>query len=276
MIGDVDVHSFREEKNYVVDVAFQQAEKPSAAAVNVGCLASSGGRAATTAMTARPCPTRRRPRRPLPKRPPPWLRHRRLARSCRRRRRCSPSRPTSRSIPITRRRHPRPKPRCRRPRQRSRRLLRSKPRQDGCRGPGSGKHAGRRAPAEMPLAAPAPAPAPEIKSGGGQTSVSARRDSDGLRLTFSFPAATPAALFRRADTVWLLFDSTKPIDVEPIRSQGGSVIADVSVMPLEKGQAIRFRLNRPQLPSLTGEDRAGRHELDGHLRRCHADAVATA
>ena len=30
LIGDVDVHSFREDKNYVVDVAFQQAEKPSA------------------------------------------------------------------------------------------------------------------------------------------------------------------------------------------------------------------------------------------------------
>ena len=28
LIGEVDVHSFREEKNYVVDVAFQQAEKP--------------------------------------------------------------------------------------------------------------------------------------------------------------------------------------------------------------------------------------------------------
>ena len=32
LIGDVDVHSFREEKNYIVDVAFQQAEKPSALA----------------------------------------------------------------------------------------------------------------------------------------------------------------------------------------------------------------------------------------------------
>ena len=30
MVGDVDVHSFREERNYVIDVAFQQAEKPSA------------------------------------------------------------------------------------------------------------------------------------------------------------------------------------------------------------------------------------------------------
>src|ERR1700730_6739134 len=30
LIGDVDVHSFREDKNYIVDVAFQQAEKPEA------------------------------------------------------------------------------------------------------------------------------------------------------------------------------------------------------------------------------------------------------
>src|SRR6266851_4554766 len=30
LIGDVDVHSFREEKNYIIDVAFQQPEKPSA------------------------------------------------------------------------------------------------------------------------------------------------------------------------------------------------------------------------------------------------------
>src|SRR5882757_9873348 len=28
LIGDVDVHSFRDEKNYIVDVAFQQADKP--------------------------------------------------------------------------------------------------------------------------------------------------------------------------------------------------------------------------------------------------------
>ena len=28
LIGEVDVHSFREEKNYIIDIAFQQAEKP--------------------------------------------------------------------------------------------------------------------------------------------------------------------------------------------------------------------------------------------------------
>ena len=30
LIGDVDIHSFREDRNYNVDVAFQPAEKPAA------------------------------------------------------------------------------------------------------------------------------------------------------------------------------------------------------------------------------------------------------
>ena len=86
--------------------------------------------------------------------------------------------------------------------------------------------------------------------------MDARRDSDGLRVTFSFAAATPAALFRRADTVWLIFDSTKPFDVAPIREKAGAIISDVSRLPLEKGQAIRIRLNRPQMPSLEADDRS--------------------
>src|SRR4051794_16435303 len=57
LIGDVDVHSFREEKNYVVDVAFQQAEKPVAvdahappvAAAHAPAAASSGKRGAAQA-----------------------------------------------------------------------------------------------------------------------------------------------------------------------------------------------------------------------------------
>src|SRR6266446_7286319 len=39
LIGEVDVHSFREEKNYVIDVAFQQAEKPALAEANAPAAA---------------------------------------------------------------------------------------------------------------------------------------------------------------------------------------------------------------------------------------------
>ena len=110
--------------------------------------------------------------------------------------------------------------------------------------------------AAKPATPPMSAPSPESGAKNKTASVEARRDSDGLRVTFSFAAPTPAALFRRADTVWLVFDQTAPIDVEPIRAKGGSIIGDVSRLPLEKGQAIRIRLNRPQMPSLESEGRA--------------------
>ena len=122
--------------------------------------------------------------------------------------------------------------------------------------PASQAAAANKAPPEIqPLPPAVQAPPP----GESPASVSARRDSDALRVTFAFAAATPAALFRRADTVWLVFDSLQPIDIEPIRSRGGALIADVSRLPLDKGQAIRIRLNRPQMPSLTGDDKGGAH-----------------
>ena len=45
LIGEVDVHSFREEKNYVIDVAFQQAEKPALAEPQAAAQAGRTGQA---------------------------------------------------------------------------------------------------------------------------------------------------------------------------------------------------------------------------------------
>lgn len=104
---------------------------------------------------------------------------------------------------------------------------------------------------EAVKAAPAEAPAvpqPTVAS------VDARRDSDGLRVTFPLQVATPAAAFRRGDTVWLVFDTPKPIDVEAIRTKGGAMIGDVGRIPLDKGQAVRIRLTRPLVYSLTSEE----------------------
>ena len=65
LIGEVDVHSFREEKNYVIDVAFQQAEKPALAEPQA---------AAKPAVPARPGPAPRISRdKTLKESPPPQL-----------------------------------------------------------------------------------------------------------------------------------------------------------------------------------------------------------
>ncbi|MFN5410174.1 hypothetical protein, partial [Bradyrhizobium sp.] len=47
---------------------------------------------------------------------------------------------------------------------------------------------------------------PVETTANGAATLEALRDSDGLRLTFGFGQVTPAALFRRGDTVWMVFD----------------------------------------------------------------------
>lgn len=100
-------------------------------------------------------------------------------------------------------------------------------------------------------AAPAEAPAAPQPTVAG---VDVRRDSDGLRVMFPLQVSTPAAAFRRGDTVWLVFDTAKPIDVEAIRARGGAMIGEVGRMPLDKGQAVRIRLTRPLVYSLSSEE----------------------
>jgi tetratricopeptide (TPR) repeat protein len=250
LIGDVDVHSFREEKNYIVDVAFQQPEKPSV--LSPSASDNSPAPAPAPAASAPTAPVAAAPA--MPERPaeqPPVLR------------------PSSEIAPptselIAQQANIEIKPEAAMPQ------ISPAPETPMPEAPVKEMQAKEMQPKEM-SAAPAAQkttlaasePPPEIRSppatvaGDSAASVDARRSSDGLSLTFSFAAATPAALFRRADAVWLVFDSAAPFDIEPIRSKGGAVIADVSRLPLDRGQAIRIRLNRPQMPALTGDDQPG-------------------
>jgi tetratricopeptide (TPR) repeat protein len=251
LIGDVDVHSFREDKNYVVDVAFQQSEKPSALT------------------SAAPEPPSAPPAGPTPPAPPVSGK--------------SAEKPTEEpSVPDQT--HEMVRPTSEKLAEQAKIEVKpGEPKIEAAKISPSAEPSGpelaiKEEPAakeisarEMPQETPAPLaeapkikpvvaaePAPATKAGDDVAAVAAERTSERLSLTFPFAATVPAALFRRADTVWLVFDSVKPVDVEPIRSKGGSIIADVARLPLERGQAIRIRLNRPQLPALTGIDPSGR------------------
>ncbi|HTO66224.1 MAG TPA: tetratricopeptide repeat protein [Bradyrhizobium sp.] len=119
----------------------------------------------------------------------------------------------------------------------------------------------RRPPAEKaPEAAEAAKKPAEAAANASATAPAGKvdvvRDSDGLRLTFSFASPTAAASFRRGDTIWLVLDAARPLDLEPIRTKAGAIIGDVSLLPLDKGQALRIHLNRPLMPSLVSDERA--------------------
>lgn len=85
--------------------------------------------------------------------------------------------------------------------------------------------------------------------------VALARQGDTIRLVFPFRSETSAAVFRRADTLWLVFDSTEPLDVRRLRSDTTRLIRDVTVMPSGKGQAVRIRLERARLSSAARDDK---------------------
>jgi len=222
LIGDVDVHSFREEKNYIVDVAFQQSEKPA--------VPTPAPVAATPAASEKPAdvlPSLQKSGENAP----------------------SPQEPSAQQADTA----IKPEPAKASPAPEAPLPVRPKKETEA---PSNVTLAAAEPPAEA-KASEKPSEKASEKPSESAAVVGAKRNSDNLSLTFSFATATPAALFRRADTVWLIFDSTKPIDLEPIRSKAGSIIAEVALLPLDKGHAVRIRLNRPQMPSLSGEDQAG-------------------
>ena len=293
LIGDVDVHSFREDKNYIIDVAFQQQEKASVPTSPV----SDASHAPAPAVPATPAPLAQAPAAPMTTMP---AAEKPAASAPASRRTSEIVQPTSETIARQANIEVKPDEAPKTSPMSEPQMPAQAPKEASTDAPKETKETPKDAPAPVaeaqmpePPAKETPAPTamappkmtavtpkappeankappeankapleankapPDAKASGNAAVVTARRDSDGLHLTFAFSAITPAAMFRRADTVWLLFDATKPIDIEPIRSNGGSVIAEVSPMPLDKGQAIRIRLNRPQMPSLAGDDQPG-------------------
>lgn len=254
LIGDSDVHSFRDEKNYVVDVAFQP-DKGKAAVTPEAAIAQMkpAGHASAPAPEK---PAAEKPKDPRSEIAPPTSET--IAREAKIdiKPEVKPEAPAA--LPSTEA----PKPAA-------------APAVEAAPAPEVPKEAAKPASpapeAAAALARPAPAdaqkeaakePVKEVVKAApaapaaqpAVASVDARRDSDGLRVTFPLQVATPAAAFRRGDTVWLVFDTPKPIDVEAIRTKGGAMIGEVGRIPLDKGQAVRVRLTRPLVYSLTSEE----------------------
>ncbi|SHM77095.1 hypothetical protein SAMN05444321_7543 [Bradyrhizobium lablabi] len=258
LIGEVDVHSFREEKNYIVDVAFQQAEKPAVADALAPSAAAARAPAAAHAPAGKHGPAQVKPVAQLPREAP--------AKETMPQQQPAPLAPvTSEAIAEQANIEIRPgQPMAETPAPASEHAapaaeMASVAPEKTAQPPEPAKETAKEK-AKEPMnvaAAEAPKKMAPAASGPKAATVDARRDSDGLRVTFTFATPTPAAMFRRADTVWLVFDKTGSIDVEQIRAKGGAIIGDVSPMPLDNGLAIRIRLNRPQMPSLESDPRGG-------------------
>jgi len=105
-----------------------------------------------------------------------------------------------------------------------------------------------------PQAAPQPKAAAAVTSESAMQAV-ASASSDQMRISLPFAAPTPAALFKRGDSLWLVFDSNKPIDVSQLARDFGHIVRRADYESGRSGEGIvRLRLVRPMLASLEPDD----------------------
>ncbi len=100
--------------------------------------------------------------------------------------------------------------------------------------------------AKQDAAAQTPAPNPNAPVVAGL-----HRDGQTLEIEFPFAVPTPAAVFRRDDTLWMVFDNPAKIDLGKLSADSGGAIRSATVSRSEDGAAVvRVRLRRPRLISV--------------------------
>jgi tetratricopeptide (TPR) repeat protein len=103
----------------------------------------------------------------------------------------------------------------------------------------------------MTTVAPALGVAP--RDGGNIVTAEIRRQGDNVRLNFPFPAPTPAAIFRRAGTLWMVFDTRGAIALPELGADTGGIIRHALGTALPDGYVVRLMLDRPRLVGAIAE-----------------------
>jgi tetratricopeptide (TPR) repeat protein len=108
--------------------------------------------------------------------------------------------------------------------------------------------------AAPPPPAPNPPAAQPVQADSGPT-IKAQLTMQGENLVLRFPFAspTPAAVFRRADVLWLVFDTDADIQLAELAGDPSRNIRNATVTHLPDAAVVRIKLERPRLTSVAME-----------------------
>lgn len=109
-------------------------------------------------------------------------------------------------------------------------------------------------PEKKPMTKVAPALGVALRDGGNVVTAEIRRHADSVRLTLPFSAPTPAAIFRRAGTLWMVFDTRGTIALPDLAADSGGMIRHALGTALPDGYVVRLMLDRPRLVGATAEN----------------------
>ena len=79
------------------------------------------------------------------------------------------------------------------------------------------------------------------------------RQGANLKLSFPFMKPTAAAVFNRADTLWIVFDSDSAIDLSALDGESSRTIRAAQLSHDGGADVVRIRLDHPHLSSIAPE-----------------------
>jgi hypothetical protein len=107
--------------------------------------------------------------------------------------------------------------------------------------------------AAVPDKAPAnaaPPPRPRAANTSDKVAAELTRQGANLKLSFGFTTATAAAVFNRADTLWIVFDSNADIDLSALDGEASRTIRGAEFTHAPDADIVRIKLDRPHLASV--------------------------
>ena len=100
------------------------------------------------------------------------------------------------------------------------------------------------------------AAAPARGQTGDRIAVEMSRQGANLKLSFPFVTPTAAAVFQRADTLWIVFDAKTAIDVSVLEGEASRTIRGAEFFRAGDAGVVRLRLDHPLLSSVATEGQA--------------------
>jgi len=107
--------------------------------------------------------------------------------------------------------------------------------------------------AAAPAGGAAPPGAQRGREAGDKVAVELARQGANLTLSFSFLAPTAAAVFQRADSLWIVFDSKAAIDLSALDGEASRTIRGATFTHAPDADIVRIRLDRPHLAGVMSE-----------------------
>jgi tetratricopeptide (TPR) repeat protein len=93
-------------------------------------------------------------------------------------------------------------------------------------------------------------PRPRATNTNGKVAVELSRQGANLKLAFPFSTSTAAAVFNRADTLWIVFDSGADIDLGALDGEASRTIRGAEFTHTPDADIVRIKLDRPHLASV--------------------------